>query len=237
MSSLSTRPEKLLLEAQTWVALTCPFLGFPERSEVSWPERWVVPISAPAGWGPSRARGRSVGMGWARRSPQFLPHQPSASCSSEPSFLGGHGIVPAGAAGATRAPAKSRDVCGTPQARGHRPGSPWELQVLLSAEQCRRVPFARALIAMRGSATLYPNQAVILKLGGCVLASCAQNQEFQVSSKSDKGESHLPLNRWKRLLPEWWAGFAARHFWDTACPFSSQRACECTTHRCLICMA
>lgn len=47
---------------------------------------------------------------------------------------------------------------------------------------------------------------VLSKLGcnletGRMCFGCAQNQEFQISSKSDKGASHFPLSRWKGLLP------------------------------------
>lgn len=74
---------------ETYFALTWPFLGFSERSECSRWERCVVQVGAPAGWAPPWVHRRTVGMGWARRAPQFLPHQPSAGCSSEPSWPGG----------------------------------------------------------------------------------------------------------------------------------------------------
>lgn len=47
----------------------------------------------------------------------------------------------------------------------------------------------------------------VLSKPGCNLETgrmcfgCAQNQEFQISSKSDKRASHFPLSRWKGLLP------------------------------------
>lgn len=63
---------------------------------------------------------------------------------------------------------------------------------------------------------------VLSKPGSCletgrVRYGCTQNQEFQISAESDRGESHFPLNRWERLLPWlWYACTCARGTSKTA---------------------
>lgn len=94
--------------------------------------------------------------------------------------------------GATWAAAVSRATCSIPQAGGCRAGlargaAAWtRLPFLLGAEQRCQLPVTPAVIPTPGFAMLYPNRAVVSKLGGCVLAGCAQNQEFQVSSNLTK---------------------------------------------------
>lgn len=64
--------------------------------------------------------------------------------------------------------------------------------------------------------------SVLSKPGSCletgrVLSGCTQNQEFQISAESDRGESHFPLNRWEGLLPWlWYACTCARGTSKTA---------------------
>lgn len=72
---------------------------------------------------------------------------------------------------------------------------------------------------------------VLSKLGfnletGRMCFGCAQNQEFQISSKSDKGASHFPLSRWKDCSHS--CGMCVLgHFWTNVCPFFSWCACVC----------
>lgn len=181
-------------------------LGLPvsECCGQSWWEQWFGQVGAP--WA-----GGHVGMGWARRSPQLLPHQPSASWNSEPSWPQACGIVPdwgarchLGSASAAFPPCRA--------ALGAAAGS--RLWFLLGTEQCCQLPVAWVTTAMPALAMLNPNQAGTSPWAGWGLASCTQNQELQVSSKSDKGESHLLLNRWKWLLPWMWAGGATQHLWN-----------------------
>lgn len=204
-------------------------LGLPvsECCGHSWWQQWFGQVGAP--WA-----GGHVGMGSARRSPQLLPHQPSSSWNSEPSWPQARGIVPDWGGRCHLGSASA--AC--PMCRAALGAAAWSrLWFLLGTEQCCQLPAAcYNCNACFGNAEPKPGWNLPMsrvsfgqlhpKSGIPSLLKIWQRRE---SSPAEQMEMTTPMD-------VGWACNPApqkQNFY----PFISLKNAECRSHRCLICMA